>query len=109
MDIFMAKFKDLIYSDIATFLNLDEFAETCIIDGKNIDVIVDNDRLIERSKKEYEGISVGEILYYAKVADFNKKPKQGMPQNFNGRLMQVFDIREDEGLYEIILNQNIGG
>lgn len=102
----MAKFKDIINSDLGIFMNSDEFADIHKIDGRDVSIIVDNDRLIDRSKKEFDGITVGEILYYARVSDFNEKPKKNSPQNFNGRLMYIFDVREDDGMYEIILHQN---
>lgn len=101
--------KDQIQSDLAILINIDEFAESHAIDGRTLNVIVDNDRLKERSKKEYDGISVGEILYYVKAVDFGERPEQGTPQIFGGRQMYVFDCREDDGMYEIILNQNRGG
>jgi hypothetical protein len=102
-------FKDQIQSDLAILINTSEFAESHIIDGRTLNVIVDNDRLKERSKKEYDGISVGEILYFVKAADFGERPEQGTPQIFDGRQMYVFGCREDDGMYEIILNQNRGG
>jgi hypothetical protein len=101
-------FKDQVQSDLTVFINDDEFAEPHVIDGRTINVIVDNDRLKERSKKEYDGISVGEILYFVKVEDFGEHPEQGTPQIFDGRPMYVFDCREDDGMYEVILQQNRG-
>ncbi|WP_422447808.1 hypothetical protein [Thermoanaerobacterium sp. DL9XJH110] len=101
-------FKDIIQSDLNVFFNLDEFAETHTIDGRPLNVIVDNDRLQQRSKKEYDGISVGEILFYVKASDFGERPEQGTPMVFDGRQMYVFDCREDDGVYEIILQQNRG-
>ena len=100
--------KEKVQSDLAVFFNLDEFAEQHLIDGRSLNVIVDNDKLKERSKKEYDGLTVGELLYYVKAEDFGERPEQGTPQVFDGRQMYVFDIREDMGLYEIILSQNRG-
>lgn len=94
--------------DLSAFFNADEFADTHNIDGRDLVVVVDNDRLKERSKKEYDGISVGEILYFVKAADFGERPEEGTPQIFGGRQMYVFDAREDMGMYEIILKQNRG-
>lgn len=105
----MSNFKDFLMKDLDNvFFNDDEFSEEHNINGKNMTVSIDNDRLMERSKKEFEGLSVGEILYFVKANDFGELPEQGTPQTFDGRMMSVFNAREDTGVYEIILNQNIG-
>lgn len=105
----MSAFKDLIKNDIdSVFLNSDEFAEPHKIDNRVLNVVVDNDKLIERSKKEFDGISVGEILYFVNALDFGELPEEGRTQMFDGRMMYVFSAREDEGMYEIILRQNRG-
>lgn len=100
---------DIIMNDINNvFFNDTEFAHIHHIDNKAMLVIVDNDRLMQRSKKEFEGLSIGEILYFVKAKDFGELPEQGTPQTFDGRIMYVFNAREDNGVYEIILNQNMG-
>jgi hypothetical protein len=104
----MAKLKDLFLSDLSTFINPDEFGEIHNIDGNNVSVIVDNDKLQERRKKEFDGISVGELLYFAKVSDLTKKPMQDSIQLFDKRPYLVFNVREDNGIYEVILQQNRG-
>lgn len=102
--------KDFFQEDLGIMLNLEEFAEECNIDGKVLSAVVDNDRLQERTKKEYEGIYVGDILYYVKVLDWKerglKEPKPDSIQQFNKKRYIVFDIREDVGMYEIILKYN---
>lgn len=104
----MAILRDYLESDLTTFLSLNEFAETHKIDGRDLLVTVDNDRLQHRSKKEYDGITVGEVLFFVKKADYGGRPEVGAPIVFDGRQMTVFDSREDIGLYEIILSQNRG-
>jgi len=101
--------KNQIQSDLDIFFNQDEFSEPHEINGRALNIIVDNDRLMQRSKKEFEGISVGELLFYAKKSDFGERPEVGAPMIFDGRQMYVFDCREDAGVYEIILQQNRGG
>jgi hypothetical protein len=109
MSIPMAKFKDYLNSDLSeVFFNDDEFADPHTIGTRQLNIIIDNDRLMYRSKKEFDGITVGEILYFVKASDYGPKPKEGEPQIFDGRNMQVFDVREDDGMYEIILHQNRG-
>lgn len=104
----MSAFKDQLTSDLDVFLNQDEFADVHTIDGRELTVLVDNDQLKERSKKEYDGISIGEILYFVKATDLGSLPEEGTPQIFDGRQMYVFNARENLGMYEIILSQNRG-
>jgi hypothetical protein len=99
-------FKELLAADISTFINSDEFAEAHNIDGRILNVVVDNDRLMQRSNKEFDGISVGELLYYVSAADYGPPPKVDAVQYFDNKIYQVFDVRPDAGLYEIILRRN---
>ncbi len=98
--------KEQIFAEMALFFNSAEFAQEATIDGKRCLVVVDNDRLMQRSKSEYEGISCGELLFYIKAADLPRKPAPESAMRFDGKPMIVFDCREDEGIYEIILTHN---
>lgn len=108
----MAGFKDQIAEDLDTFVNLDEFAEEHVIDGRTLSIVVDKDQLKKRTQaeygSEYDGISIGEILYYVKAEEFGERPEEGTPQIYDGRQMYVVASREDTGVYEIILGQNRG-
>lgn len=104
----MSSFKDILKQDALIFFNCDEFAETHTIDGRSLVVVIDNDKLMERTQKDFYGMSIGEILYYVKADDFGDLPEQGTPQNFDDMNMYVFNAREDNGIYEIILHQNRG-
>lgn len=99
-------FKDFANQDLQTFINADEFAATHTIDGRSLSVIVDNDRLMERSKKEFNGIVVGELLYFVSASDYGPSPKVDSIQKFDNKLYEVFDVRLDEGMLEIILRRN---
>lgn len=100
-------FKEHMQADLEIFFQ--ELAELHEVNGRMLDVIIDNDRLMQRSKKEFDGISVGELLFYAKAADYGERPDPGAPIIFDGKQMIVFDCRVDAGVYEIILQQNRGG
>lgn len=102
-------FKDTMLEDInSVFFNDAEFAENHIIDGEVVNCIIDNDRLIERSKKEFDGIYVGELLLFVKTSEIKKELTQGMPLIVDKKQMYIFSVREDDGLYEIILSRNAG-
>lgn len=109
----MTILKDYFESDRATFINPDEFGGLAVVNGVEMTVVIDNDRLKERSKIEYAGVVVGELLYFAFTESFNKAPRVGDIQDFQGEdiatgevfegLYEVFDVRREAGLYEIIL------
>jgi len=100
--------KDQIKDDLSLFFNPEDFAETYSIDGEELPVIVDNDRLKERTQKEFDGISIGEILFFVKLDDLGYRPEAGTPLKFGRRQMYVADCKEDRGVLEIILTQNRG-
>ena len=102
----MPGFKDYINQDLAVFLSSTEFAESHKINGRMLNIVIDNDRLMQRSKKEFDGISVGELLYYVSAAEYGDPPKVDEIQMFDSRQMQVFDVRVDTGIYEVILRGN---
>lgn len=106
----MAKtLRELMAEDLnSLFFNLTEFAVKRVINNREMTVIIDEDRLMERTRKEYDGISVGELLFYVGAEEYGECPEQGAPLVFGGRQMYVFNARESDGVYEIILQQNRG-
>ncbi len=105
----MANFKDYLQSDHQVFFNPDEFGEISQINGRNLTVVEDEDRLAERTKKEFDGISIGELLYFVKAVEYGEKPEIGEAQRYGKRQMYVTDVKESSGIYEIILSQNMRG
>jgi hypothetical protein len=102
-------FKEQIARDIeSTFFNPGEFSDVVVIDGLTCVVQIDSDRLIERSGKEYSGVTSGLILYYIPVIGCPSTPKVGNSQVFNNRLNYIDSVTENDGVYEIIINQNRG-
>lgn len=99
-----AIFEKMLSDDLHIFF--DDLSEKKIIDRSEKDVVLDYDRLKDRSKKEYDGISVGDILYFIKRSDLDILPSPGDIQNFDGKICQVFDVRVDKGIAEIILTFN---
>jgi len=95
--------KDQFVADLDIIFDEDEHAELHTINGEQIVIIEDNDQLEKRSRLEYEGVVVGDLLYYAKASDFSKRPFPGDVQVYDGNTYKVFDCRDSEGLYEIIL------
>lgn len=104
----MSTFKDYLQQDMGTFFNPDEFGKTHKINGRDLTVVLDNERLVERTNKEFDGISVGELLYFVRASEYGEIPSINEAQKFGTRLMYVTDVKESDGVYEIILSQNMG-
>ena len=99
----MSSFKDYLASDLDIIFNPDEFGELHDVDGRQLLVVLDNDRLSHRTQKEYEGIYVGDLLFFVSAANYGTRPKPGEIVRFDGEPYEVFDAKEDSGVYEIIL------
>ncbi len=100
-------FKDIIASDTDIFLNNNEFADTCIINGVSVTVLVDVDKLKERHTKDFDGALIGDILYFIKINDYpSGNPKAGDAQVFNNKVCTIEDVKKDKDIYEIIISYN---
>lgn len=100
-------FKEQTQKDMAVFFNSSEFAETVLIDGEPVDVIIDKEQLKKR-EIEFDGLGAGAILYFAPVSAFSEKPAFRNSQRFGKRLMYIVDVQEVDGTYEIILDHTTG-
>lgn len=101
-------FKDIIAKDIdSVFFNTKEFADPALINGRQIDIVLDNQHLAHsHSLEEVEGLT-GDIFYYvskqAWLDTFGDLPEAYDAQNFNGRVCTVTKTGERNGVLEITL------
>ncbi len=104
-------FKEQVSNDRAVFLSVDEFGDLHQIQYRPghgpepITAIVDEQRLTERASREYDGLYIGELLYFVSAAVFAIPIVKGQKQLFDGKPYTVADVREEDGMYEIILNK----
>lgn len=108
-------FKEYVQHDIdSTFENESEFADYVNINGVSVKVIEDKDQLLYRIKKNYDGLVVGDILFfisereYSKIPHVSEIPRVNEAINYNGRPCTITDVNSQEGMYEITL-QKAGG
>lgn len=103
-------FKDVLKDDVSnTFMNLDEFADTHIVDGKEIPVIIDENEIIEREKKmksNMDGVYVKQKLIYVKADDFGALPAIGRAIMLDGKRYIVIDAIDEQGVYSITMESN---
>lgn len=103
-------FKDQIQRDlVAVFLNTDEFAEFHYIEGKEIPVVVDNDRLVKLKQGQILGLVEADLLLMGRESDFPANMGPGRLLNIDGREMIVASSSTDMGLIEVALRQNRAG
>ena len=103
-------FKDVLKDDINnTFVNLNEFADIHIVDGKEIPVIIDENEIIEREKRmksNMDGIYVKQKLIYVKAEDFGALPAIGRAIMLDGKRYLVTDVVDEQGVYSITMEGN---
>ena len=101
-------FKEQLKEDIKVFLNLDEFGEEIIIQGKTyIGVMERPDN--KMNKDEYEGLSkeVDYILYLEYEAELEKYTA-GKQIDVNNGTFEVYKSYKEESLFIIELQERIG-
>ncbi|MEC1744124.1 hypothetical protein [Schinkia azotoformans] len=102
-------FKEQIKNDVDVFLNFNEFAEPRIIDGREINVIIDEDVLKTKSRnksEQYDGVYLEEILIYVKAVDFDECPVYGQRMKVDRKFYYVNNCTESAGMLEITLGAN---
>lgn len=103
-------FKEVLQADIDnTFMNLEEFADIHIVDGKEIPVLVDDNEIIERQKKmksNMDGMYVKQKLIYVKASDFGVLPAIGRQIMFDGKRYLITDSTDEQGMYAITMEAN---
>lgn len=109
-------FKEYAANDINdTFINNDEFAETVSINGTKVNVVEDNDKLMYRIVQNYDGLVIGDVLFYISAEEYAKIPNMlAVPManqaiNYKGRPATITNVNKDMGVYEIILQMSGGG
>ena len=108
-------FKKYIEQDInSTFLNANEFGELASVNGVSVKIVQDDDRLSFRIKKDYDGLVVGDVLFYITIAEWNKlprvskKPRAGETILFKGKPSTITSVLDETGVYEVVLQYNGG-
>ncbi len=109
----MQSFKEQIRKDTAsTFMNFNEFGTLHKLNGKERLVIIDENELTERGKKEKNsgetnGVSgrlhKKQFLFYIEAEKFGPLPSPGKQLNFDGKEYIITDTNNEDGIYSINL------
>ena len=103
-------FKDQIKQDLSDiFLNLDEFADLHRIEGKDVPVVIDSDRLDKLSKigdNRIHGMDEADMVIMGKASDLPENLDPGRLLNLDGREVIVVTTTSEMGLVQIAVRQN---
>ena len=109
-------FKEYIKNDINNvFKNEKEFSETVTINGVSVIVNIDNDRLSQKTFNDFDGVVIGDILFFIAPDEFKKIPNVRNTPRVNDAIMFdnkpciVTNVVDNMGLYEITLQYSGGG
>lgn len=105
-------FKEQVAADIDNvFLNFDEFGEYHDVEGKQVLMIIDNDKLAELKMSQKEKSQIlelveADLLLYARTADLPKSLEPGNLINFDGKVMIIRYSNAAMGITELAIAQN---
>ena len=103
-------FKDQVNADLDVFLNLDEFAETHNVDGRQVKCIIDLDNLqkfrVNQREINYQGVYGSYKTLFVKAADLPSRPVVGQRLRVDGELYLVTQCSETDGMLEVSLEVN---
>ena len=95
--------KDQFMADLdSIFFNPDELGELREINGREVMVIEDEEKLREY---KFQGICQGQKLLYVRAASLPAIPHAGDAMLYGRTKWQVEECKEDAGLLEIILKR----
>lgn len=103
-------FKDMVAADrSAVFLDLEFFGETFRVEGTEIAVMLDNDKLKQKQGGQDLAVAESGTLFYARCEDLPPRRSPGSSLNVNGRECTIDDWQEDMGMATIVLRETITG
>ena len=95
------------------FMNLDEFSETHLVNGKEMPCIIDNNEMVDREKRyRYnhslyaDGVYIKQLLIYVKAEDFGPLPAIGRMLVFDKKSYIITEAINEDGIYSLCLEAN---
>lgn len=98
--------KETIAADIDLVLDLDEFAETAMVEGREIKVQFDSDRLGELTGHTQYAIGLDAVVMYARTDDLPKARKPGDALMVGSHDWTVMSWEDRAGISEIALQRS---
>lgn len=88
----------------SVFLELDDFAEVHRIDGVEVNISVDSDRLDELKQSGNTAVDGADFMFFVRSAEV-KKVNPGSFINFDGKECKVIYWSENKGIASVCLQQ----
>lgn len=105
----MKSFKDLIQGDNNIFINPKEFGVKHLIDGIEMNVIIDNNEMLEREtryKVHDYGLFKKQLLIYVLSEEIGPLPAVGRIIKLDRQTYKIIDAINEDGIYSITLEAN---
>lgn len=96
-------------ADRCIFLNLDEFGDNHVIEGRSITAIVDEAVYGESKKGEDIGLAAFDLVLFARVEDLPSQRPSGESLNVDGRECTIISWRTDAGMASVYLSHQMAG
>lgn len=103
-------FKSFAHDDLDTFFNPNEFADAnkITIAGKEVTVVLDSELLKEYNTDLDGETSQGEFSFFVAVNNCEEDAVfEGAVVMYQNRRYEMLSVREDEGVYYIVLGANV--
>ena len=107
----MNSFKQTLENDLATFVNAEEFADTCIFNlgGEDVTVpaVIDSSIASDFAGAQIRGVFTATLVVYIRQGGLSPLPPVGSVLTLNG--MQYFcrDLRVEQGLDVLTLERKL--
>jgi len=101
--------KDVIFQDLNTFINIEEFADLHQVNGITMPVVIDADILKQRFSYRdipMDGVYTGKLVIFLKTANLGKPPAIGSILRLDDNMYLVADVSEANGILELTLEAN---
>lgn len=103
----MAKrtFKDFVQQDITNvFVNDSEFAEKAMIEGIEMDIVMDTDVNLPADKKNQ--VTAYDVVFHVASSYFEEIPQADKLMLFNAKEYLIVNVDDDMGMLKITLSRN---
>lgn len=102
----ISPFKQIVRNDNrAVFLNLQEFADLHVVNGREMSVIIDSNELEEREKaykgNHVDGIYKKTLLIYVLAVEFGRMPAVNSLVRLDGTDYRVTNAINEDAIYSI--------
>ena len=105
----MSAFKEMMAADRGIFLNLDEFGEEHVVEGRNITAVLNDETLGESKKGEDIGLAAYDFVLFAREEDLPEQRASGESLNVNGKECTIVSWKTDVGISSIYLSHQMTG